>query len=114
MRMKLIGMIIASRFLACCSPSNSPAHWMLIASRQRHVLFDSLLCLVNGACEVATAHAELNWNETLIALTKDVRRARIERDRGKLAQWNIRVAVGGLIADLDLVHRLNAVPVFGR
>ena len=95
--------MIASRALACCSSSNSPAQIDAIADRQLDVLGDALLRLGDGAAEIAAAHAEFDRNEALVALVIDVGGAGIERDIGKLAQRNISVGAGRrLIADLDV------------
>ena len=99
-------------FLSLLQPFELSGPLDLISSRQAHVFRDPLLRVLDRACEIAPAHAELDRNEALVALTKNIGRAGIERNRSEIAQWNIGIAVGTLNANLDVVHRLKAAAVF--
>ena len=52
----------------------------------------TLLRFRDRAAEVASAHTELDWDETLVALVENVGRAGVEADRRELAQRDVSVA----------------------
>src|SRR5262249_24901448 len=86
-----------------------------IPGRQDDIAADSPPRLGNRASKVATANAELDRHKSLIALTKNIGGACIERDVGELPQRNIRIdAASCLSRHLDVLHGRDVVAVFLR
>src|SRR5262249_50311936 len=103
-RQALLGLL---QLLELAGPCNA------VAVRKLYVPGDPLLRFGDRAAEIATAHAELDRNEALVALVIDVGRSGIEGDIGELPQRNIGVGAGwGLESDLDIAHGFDVVAVF--
>ena len=83
---RLSGTTIFRRAMASCRLPNSPTHSILKPGRQRHIGRDPGLGLLDGAAEVAVAHAEFDRQIALLLLAIDVGRARQEIDRSDVAQ----------------------------
>src|SRR6202035_3493192 len=56
-----------------------------IAGRQFYIAADTLLSFLHGAGKVAATYAEFDRHKTLVAFTKNVGGAGIERDGGEVA-----------------------------
>src|SRR6516162_4060082 len=85
-----------------------------ISGRKCDIARDPSLRLGNRAAEVTTTHTKFDRNESLIALTEDIRRAGIERDGGKVAQRDIRItATIGRNANLDPADNVDLIAKLG-
>src|SRR6185437_12352280 len=85
-----------------------------IAGWKFYIATDTLLSFLHRAGKVAATDAEFDRHKTLVALTENVGGAGIERDTGEVAQGNVGVALGGLNADLDIAHVIDAASVSRR
>src|SRR5262249_8288388 len=63
--------------------------------------------------KVAAAHAELDRNEPLVALPKNVGCTSVKRDGGELLKWDVSIGVATLNAYLEVLDVEDAVAVLG-
>ena len=89
----LLGLLQISSELT--GPNQPVARWQL------DVLGDSLLRLLDGAAQVASANAEFHRNEALQAFVINPGGSRIQADGGQFAQGHVGIgAAGGLVGTL--------------
>ena len=110
----MTGTIISRRLVASWKLPKFTGPINPISIRQLHILRNPLLRFGNGAPKVAAPHAELDRDIALVALVKNIGCTRIQGYVGKLSQRNIGISAAGLIADLDISHRIDIAAKFGR
>src|SRR5215475_15803866 len=85
----------------------------MVSTWQVDVFCYAILAFRDHTSKVAAAHAELDRNEPLVALPKNVGCTGVERDGGELLERDVRVGIATLNAYLEVLDGGDAVAILG-